>query len=174
MTGLTFAQENPLEQLEFYMGTWSIPEDEPFIVKNPKYKDLKVIDFEWGSEKRVIHSRTGIYAKNDTIMFSEGIITYNPTTNKLMWLEFQIDGNMLFEGEYRILDGNTVQREYTVHYPVGDKTIPHPEVAGWTRLYRETFIRTSDNSIDWITKTFINGKWIPGSSGGDAKAVRDK
>jgi len=167
------AQENPLEELSYYLGTWSIPKDDPFIIKRPELKNLKVIDFKWGSNNRVIHSRTGIYSENDTIIFSEGIITYNPTTNKLLWLEFQIDGTLLFDGEYKILEDNKVQREYTVYYPVGDKSIPHPGVKGWTRLYRETFIPTSTNAIDWITETFINGKWIPGMSGGDAKAVRD-
>ncbi|WP_273565832.1 hypothetical protein [Maribacter halichondriae] len=103
-------RENPLEQLSFYIGTWGLPNDDPFIQKRPNLKDLKVIDFEWGSDKRLIHSRTGIYAKNDTIMFSEGIITYNPTTSKLEWLEFQIDGNLLFQGEYRIMGSGKVQR----------------------------------------------------------------
>jgi len=168
------AQDNPLEKLSYYMGTWSLPHDDPVFKKRPKLKDLKVIDFKWGTNKKLIHSRTGLYTATDTIMFSEGIITYNPTTKKLMWLEFQLDGPFLFEGEYRIIKGNKVQREYKVHYPVGYESIPHPEAEGWTRLYRETFIPTSENNIDWITEVYINGKWLPGMSGGDTKAVRDQ
>ena len=71
---------------------------------------------------------------------------------------------MLFVGEYKLLGENKVLREYTVHYPERFKEIPHPEVKGWTRLYKETFIPTTDNSMDWI----------PGTSGGDSKAVRDQ
>lgn len=81
---------------------------------------------------------------------------------------------MLFVGEYKLLGENKVLREYTVHYPERFKEIPHPEVKGWTRLYKETFIPTTDNSMDWITKTFINDQWIPGTSGGDSRAVRDQ
>lgn len=167
-------QDNPLEQLSFYMGLWSMPEDDHFVMKNPQFKDLKIIDFEWGANKKVIHSKTGIYSGDQKRIFSEGIITYNPTTKKLVWLEFQIEGTLLFEGEYKILGNNKVQREYTVHYPEGDETIPHPDVSGWTRLYRETFIPTSENSINWVTEIYINGKWQPGISGGDTKAVRDE
>lgn len=35
------------------------------------------------------------------------------------------------------------------------------------------FVPTSENSIDWITKVYINGEWIPGISGGDTKAIRN-
>ncbi len=167
------AQENPLEGLSYYIGTWGFPKNDPFVQKRPELKDLKIIDFAWGADNKVIHSKTGIYTEGGKKMFSEGIITYNPTTNKLVWLEFQLDGPFLFEGEYVLMGNNKVQRIYTVHYPKGYKQIPHPEVSGWTRLYRETFIPTSENSIDWVTETYIEGKWKPGMSGGDTKAVRD-
>ena len=84
------SQENPLERLSYYVGTQSIAKDDPLIQKRPELKDLKVIDFKWGSDRKVIHSRTGIYTEKDTIMFSEGIITYNSTNNKLLWLEFKL------------------------------------------------------------------------------------
>ena len=122
------AQNNPLEKLSFYMGTWRLADDDPFILKNPRYKSLKVIDFRWAANERIIRSRTGMFSEEDSVLFSEGIITYNPTSNKLIWLEFQLDGNLLFEGEYTILDDNKVSREYTVHYSENTRSIPHPEV----------------------------------------------
>ena len=166
-------QNNPLAELSFYIGTWRLASEDTFIKERPQLKDLRVIDMKWGTDKRIIHSRTGIYTPTDTTLFSEGIITCNPSTDKIIWIEFQIDGPFLFEGEYKILARNKVQREYQVHYPIDYQSIPHPEIEGWTRLYRETLIPIAENEINWITEIFIGGDWMPASNGGENKAVRD-
>lgn len=176
INGLINAQENPLEQLNHYIGTWGPPPGDPIIERDPKLKDLKVIDFEWGVDKRVIWSKTGIYPDGEeAVVFSEGMITYNPTSKKLEWLEYQIMNEILFEGEYSVLEGNKVQRIYTVYYAEGYKEIPYPELEGWTRKFKETFIPTSEDGIDWITEAWIGGKWVEhGQRGMEFKAVRDK
>ena len=166
------SEDNPLEQLSFYIGTWGIPLDDAFLKKRPEMKDLKVIDFKWGKDKRVIWSRTGFFSDSINSVMSEGMISYNPTTKKIVWLEYQIDNELLFEGEYRIIKDNVVQRIYNVYYAEGYKAIPNPEVEGWTRKYRETFTPTSDNNIDWLTETYINGEWVKRGPD-DTKAVRD-
>ncbi|MDJ0646462.1 MAG: hypothetical protein QNJ57_10820 [Flavobacteriaceae bacterium] len=173
-TSVAQTQENRLEQLSFYIGTWGLPSDGLMMQKNPKMKDYKVIDLEWGAHKKVIVSRTGIYNENGEEIHSEGIITFNPNNNKLVWLEYQIENEILFEGEYVYIENNQVQRIYTVHYPAGYKTILYPELEGWTRKFRETFTPTSENTIDWLTEVLIDGKWRkhrPDRE--DAKAIRD-
>ncbi len=166
--------QNPLEKLSYYIGTWGPNLDQPMVKRNPKMKDYKVIDFSWGSNKKVIISRTGINSNQGGKISSEGIITYNPNTKKIVWLEYQIDNEILFEGEYTILDNNKVQRVYTVYYAEDYPDIPNPQLPGWTRKYRETFTPISDNTIDWLTETLIDGKWVKqGQNNGDFKAIRD-
>ncbi len=166
--------KNPLEQLSYYIGTWGAPVGHPMVKKNPKLKDLKVIDFEWGHHKKVIWSKTGIYTDEKKEVFSEGMITYNPNNKKIVWLEYQIDNEILFEGEYKILDENKVQRVYTVYYAENYPDIPNPHLDGWTRKYRETFTPTSENTIDWLTETWVDGKWIRGGqNNGEFKAIKD-
>ncbi len=167
--------KNPLEQLSYYIGIWGPPPGHPIAVKNPKMKDLKVIDFAWGKDKKVIWSKTGFYSNQKKEVFSEGMITYNPNTKKIVWLEYQIDNELLFEGEYIPLGNNKFQRVYTVYYAQDYPDIPNPHVEGWTRKYRETFTPTSQNTIDWLTESLIDGKWIKqGQNNGDFKAVRNK
>lgn len=156
------AQEhtNKLEKLSNYIGVWRPPFDHPMLEKDSKMKDLKVIDFEWGTDRKVIHSKTGFYSATKNEIMSEGLITYNPTTDKIVWIEYQIDGSMLFEGEYQLLDNQKVRRVYKVYYPIGDTTIPYPEKEGWVRTFRETFTPKSKNAIDWNTEILIDGKWV--------------
>jgi len=166
--------QNPLEQLSFYMGSWGLPSDIPMMKKNPKMKDFKVIDFQWGKDKRVIWSRTGIFSESEKDIHSEGMITYNPTTEKMVWIEYQIQNEILFEGEYMALENNIVQRVYTVFYPVGYESILYPEFDGWTRKFRETFTPTSENNIDWLTEVWIDDKWVRHKPNRDSKAIRDR
>ena len=85
------------------------------------------------------------------------------------------ENEILFEGEYVPLDDGGLQRVYTVYYTEGYESIPNPQVEGWTRLFRETFIPTSENTIDWLTEAFVDGDWVKyGRNGGDFKAVRYK
>jgi len=167
-------QENPLEQLSFYIGTWGLPSDIPMMKKNPKMKDFKVIAFEWGKDNRVIRSTTGIFSDAEKDIHSEGMITYNPTIKKIVWLEYQIMNEILFEGEYIPLEDNIVQRVYTVYYPDGYDSILYPELDGWTRKFRETFTPTSDNNIDWLTEVWIDGGWVRHRPNRDSKAIRDR
>ncbi|WP_298899107.1 tetratricopeptide repeat protein [uncultured Psychroserpens sp.] len=152
--------KNKLEELSYYIGIWQPSPDHPMLEKKPKMKDLKVIDFEWGTDRKVIYSKTGFYSATKKKVMSEGLITYNPTTDKIVWIEYQIDGSMLFEGEYQLLGDNKVRREYKVYYPKGDSTIPFPEKDGWVRTFRETFTPKSNNAIGWYTELLIDGKWI--------------
>ncbi|GAA4275158.1 hypothetical protein U6A24_17465 [Aquimarina gracilis] len=171
---LNAQSENPLEQLSYYIGTWRPNADQPMVKRNPKMKDYKVIDFNWGSNKKVIHSRTGMYANIKEEFSSEGIITYNPNTKKIVWLEYQIDNEILFEGEYKILGNNKVQRVYTVYYAENYPDIPNPQLPGWTRKYRETFTPVSKNTINWLTETLIDGKWVKQQQNNEGfKAIRD-
>jgi len=165
--------DNPLEQLSFYIGSWGLPSDIPMMKKNPKMKDFKVIDFEWGKNNKVIKSRTGIFSESEEDIHSEGIITYNPTSEKIVWLEYQITNEILFEGEYMHNGNNIVQRVYTVYYPEGYELILYPELDGWTRRFRETFTPTSKNNIDWLTEVWIDGKWVRHKPNRDSKAIRD-
>ncbi|MBQ4822013.1 hypothetical protein [Aquimarina sp. MMG016] len=168
-------QENPLEQLSYYIGTWGPPSDDPIIKRDAKYKDLKVIDFKWGHNKRVIWSKTGLFSDQKKEVYSEGMITYNPNTQKIVWLEYQIDNEILFEGEYIMLGEHKVQRVYTVFYAENYPDIPNPQLKGWTRKYRETFTPTSEHTINWLTETLIHGKWVrQGRNNEDFKAVRDQ
>ena len=168
-------QKNPLEQLSFYIGTWGPPPNDPIIDRDPKYKDLKVIDFKWGKNKRVIWSKTGLFSDQKEEVYSEGMITYNPNTQKIVWLEYQIENEILFKGEYILLGENKVQRIYTVYYSENYPDIPNPHLEGWTRKYRETFIPTSNHSIDWVTESLIHGKWVKqGRNNEDFKAIRDQ
>ncbi len=165
---------NPLEQLSHYIGTWGPPKDHPMVLNNPKMKDYKFIAFEWGKDKKVIWSKTGPLADPTMGATAEGMITYNPTTEKLVWLEYQISNEILFEGEYRLLGDNKVQREYTVYYAEGYETIPYPEREGWTRKFRETFTPITKNSIQWLTEAFIDGEWkIHNPNRKDVRAIRD-
>lgn len=163
--------DDPLKPFDYYMGKWVPPKDHP-MAKHPKLAYLQVIDFEWGANRRLIKSKTGIHSDEYNIPFSEGTITYNPMTEKIVWLEYQYDGDLLFEGEYIPLEDGGLQRLYTVYYQVGDTTIPNPQEAGWTRLYKETFTRLAADTIDWKTETFIGNKWIKAGSPGGFKAVR--
>lgn len=156
------AQEhmNKLEKLSNYIGVWRPSYDHPMLEKDLKLKNLKVIDFQWGTDRKVIHSKTGFYSATKKEIMSEGLITYNPTTDKIVYIEYQIDGSMLFEGEYQLLDNHKVRRVYDVYYPIGDTTIPYPEKEGWVRTFRETFTPKSKNAIDWSTEILIDGEWI--------------
>ena len=165
--------ENPLEKLSYYIGVWGPPNNDPMIKRDPKMINLKVIDFQWGAFKRVILSRTGLFSNDTNQVFSEGIITYNPNTKKIVWLEYQIENEILFEGEYIVLEENKIQRVYTVYYAEDYPSIPLPELPGWTRKFRETLTPTSNNNIDWLTEVWVNGKWIRhGRKGVDFKAER--
>ncbi|MEQ9426545.1 MAG: hypothetical protein RJQ09_19135 [Cyclobacteriaceae bacterium] len=165
--------EEPLKSLEYYMGIWIPPLNHPMTTNNPKMAHLQVIAFEWGAQKKVIKSTTGIISDEYNIPFSEGTITYNPLTKKIVWLEYQYDGDLLFEGEYKPLADGSMERLYTVYYVEGDKTIPNPQEGGWTRLYRETFTPFHQDTIAWKTETYIGEKWIKAGSDG-FKAVRKK
>lgn len=165
--------DEPLKSLEFYIGRWGLSKEDPMVQKRPQLADLRVIDFEWGDGRQLIRSKTGIYGKEQKIPFSEGIITYNPLSEKLVWVEYQFYNKILFEGEYVPLTDGKVQRVYTVYYAEGYDAIPLPELEGWTRKFRETFIPTSDDTIDWVTEVFIGDKWVKhGQSGGETKAIR--
>ncbi|GAA4276568.1 hypothetical protein [Aquimarina mytili] len=167
--------ENPLELFSYYIGTWGPTPNDIMVRKNPKMIDFKVISFEWGHDKKVIRSTTGIFSDHENNVFSEGIITYNPNTKKIVWLEYQIKNEILFEGEYHSLGDHKIERVYTVYYAKDYPDIPNPQVKGWTRKYRETFTPTSDTTINWLTETWIDGKWIrQGQNNGDFKAVKDK
>ncbi|WP_421764717.1 hypothetical protein [Ekhidna sp.] len=168
------AKDSPLQVFDYYMGVWLLPSDHPGVLRNPILADLQVINFSWGKQKKLIHSSTGIVSVNKKIPFSEGIITVNPTTKSITWLEYQYEGDLLFEGEYIPLDNGSLQRLYTVRYVEGDKTIPNPDEPGWSRLYRETFIPFSKDTIDWVTETYIDGKWIEAGTPGGSSAVRKK
>ncbi|MEP1033759.1 hypothetical protein [Ekhidna sp.] len=164
---------DPLAVFEYYMGKWIPPLDHP-MAQNPKLIHLQVIDFEWGASRMLIRSKTGIHSPEYNIPFSEGTITYNPLTEKIIWLEYQYDGDLLFEGEYIALENGGLQRIYTVYYQEGYEAIPNPKEEGWTRLYKETFTPIGTDTIDWKTETFINEKWIKAGSPGGFKAVRKK
>ncbi len=169
------AQENPLELLSYYIGNWGPTANDIMVQKNPKMIDFKVISFEWGADRKVIWSKTGIFSDQENTVFSEGMITYNPNTQKIVWLEYQIENELLFEGEYNYFGKDKVQRVYTVYYAKDYPDIPNPHLKGWTRKYRETFTPTSDTTIHWLTETLANGKWIKqGQNNGDFKAVKDK
>ncbi|MEQ8424030.1 MAG: hypothetical protein RIA63_04920 [Cyclobacteriaceae bacterium] len=165
---------DPLRAFDYYMGTWVLPSNHPAVKRSPKFANFQVIDFRWGGEKKLIHSATGIVSQNENTPFSEGIISINPRTKKIVWLEYQYDGDLLFEGEYVYLENNVLQRLYTVHYAEGYKDIPNPQEEGWTRLYRETFIPTSADTIDWKTETYIGKKWIEAGTPGGSSAIRRK
>ncbi len=166
---------NPLEQLSYYIGTWGPHPDDIMVKKDLKMKDFKVIDFKWGKNKRVIWSRTGVFSDQKEEISSEGMITYNPNTQKIVWLEYQIDNELLFEGEYILLGENKVQRVYTVYYAKDYPDIPNPQLEGWTRKYRETFTPTSNHTIDWLTEARVDGTWVKqGQNNGDFKAVKDQ
>ncbi|MEP5612245.1 MAG: hypothetical protein ABJP45_08345 [Cyclobacteriaceae bacterium] len=169
----TAAQEvaDPLKSLEYYIGIWVPPADHP-MAKDPKLRHLRVIDFEWGANRKLVRSKTGIHSEEYNIPFSEGTITYNPMSEKMVWLEYQYDGDLLFQGEYISLENGGLQRIYTVFYAEGYESIPNPKEPGWTRLYRETFTRLAADTIDWKTETYIGGKWIKAGSSGGFKAVR--
>ncbi|MEP1097395.1 MAG: hypothetical protein ABJG78_19920 [Cyclobacteriaceae bacterium] len=169
----TRAQEvnDPLKPLEYYMGVWIPPKDHP-MGKDPKMAHLQVINFEWGANRKLVRSTTGIHSQEYNIPFSEGTITYNPMSEKIVWLEYQYDGDLLFEGEYLSLENGGLQRIYTVYYAKEDKSIPNPQEAGSTRLYRETFTPLAADTIGWKTETYIGNEWIKAGSGGGFKAVR--
>jgi hypothetical protein len=163
--------DDPLKPLENYIGIWLPSSDVP-MANDPKFKHLQVINFEWGAGKKVVKSSTGIYSDDYNIPFSEGTITYNPMSKKIVWIEYQYDGDLLFEGEYITLENGGLQRLYTVYYLVGTNTIPNPEEGGWSRIYRETFTPIAADTIAWKTETFIDNKWIKGASADGFKAVR--
>lgn len=158
-TGLAQETESPLDPLAFYIGEWGPPVNDDFLKDNPQYKDLVVISFKWGENKKVIWSTTGIVTPGAEKPFSEGIITHNPLSDKLVWLEYQHENEILFEGEYTVLEDGNVQRTYAVYYPEGYDEILYPEEEGWVRHFRETFIRVSDDLIDWKTEALVRGKW---------------
>ncbi len=66
--------DNPLVAFDYYMGVWLLPSDHPAVAYNPKLVDLQVISFKWGTQRKVIHSTTGIVSEEDNIPFSEGLI----------------------------------------------------------------------------------------------------
>ncbi|WP_139135338.1 hypothetical protein [Roseivirga sp. 4D4] len=175
--GIAIAQEkeSPLEPLAFYIGEWGPPSNDDFLKANPQYKDLRVISFKWGQNKKVIWSTTGIATPGAEKTNSEGIITFNPLNEKLVWLEYQHENEILFEGEYTVLADGNIQRTYAVYYPEGYTQIPYPELEGWVRNFRETFVRVSDDLIDWKTEALVRGKWqMHGPKGKKFQAERKK
>ncbi len=175
-TSSSFAQKavNPLDAFSYYMGTWSLPGEHSMISSNPKMAAFKVIDFSWGKNHRVIWLRTGMFSDDIDEIFSEGMITYNPNTSNIVWLEYQIQNEILFEGVYTFLPNKCLERVYTVYYAENYTSIPLPELPAWTRKFRETFTPVSDNEIDWLTEVWVNNQWKKhGRNGGHSKAVRD-
>jgi hypothetical protein len=93
----------------------------------------------------------------------QGMIYWNPATEKVEFIAVGGPGDgegRLFQGEYRLREDGTIEREYDVHYrTLAD--IPGEVFGGSRRRYLETVTFVTPDSITTTLKWWHDGAWRP-------------
>ncbi len=149
-----------LAALEPLIGKWRSSldpryKDHPMIKRfNPDLKPNELV-FKWGEEKKIIHVadiQIDQPADGQNTRFIEGMVLWNPAEKKMVMVEYNVQDDLYFEGEYRILeDGKIIQRIYTTAFPDGSVG-KFREQWVWDDLEKKSF--------KWITESFRNGKFV--------------
>jgi hypothetical protein len=120
--------------------------------------------YQWTVGRRAMVMREGYPAGGDPLAADlEGLIYWNPATEKVEFVAVAGHGDgqgRLFQGEYRLREDGTIEREYDVYYrTLAD--IPGERFGGSRRRYLETMRMVTGDSAHTTLQWWHDGAWRP-------------
>ncbi|MCI0553938.1 MAG: alpha/beta hydrolase, partial [Anaerolineae bacterium] len=170
----TARKEIPTGYFEAFIGEWEAPDEVK--EKHPELKGKIQKIFAWGSHKRPVRILEGCpYNQKDNCML-EGFSFWNPVTGRVEYHAYNNEADLLYKGEYTLLEKDKLQMAFEVHYPNDHDFAKrgHPVI-----LFRVTYALRDRDTLD-INITYFNKKdnrWDPwgGDDGkGNYVAIRRK
>jgi hypothetical protein len=121
-------------------------------------------NYVWVVGKRAMVLRESFAAGADPLTgLVQGMIYWNPATEKVEFMAVagpDEGQGRLFQGEYRLREDGTIEREYDVYYrTMAD--IPGEVFGGSRRRYLETVTFVTADSITTTLKWWHDGAWRP-------------
>lgn len=139
---------SPLAFFEPFMGPWVAHPDWEPIADDPALAELVPLNFRWGPAKQSIRFCEGLpraLGEHDAC----GLVVWNASTLQAEFRAFQVSGSLVFDGYYEMAGADTMRRIYDVIRPDGS-----------VDRYRETFVLSRPDLIDWRTDRFQDGEWV--------------
>ncbi|MEW6212561.1 MAG: alpha/beta hydrolase [Acidobacteriota bacterium] len=167
-------KETPIKYFEAFIGEWEAPPDVK--EKHPELKGKIQKIFEWGSHKRPVRILEGCLFNQRGDCMLEGFSFWNPVTGRVEYYAYNNEADLLYKGEYTLLEKDKLHMVFEVFYPSDHDFAKrgHPVI-----LFRVAYSLRNADTLD-INILYFNKKdnrWDPwgGDDGkGNYVAVRRK
>ncbi len=142
---------SPLAFLEPLIGSWSTDSETDFVA----------FRFEWADPSRkILRFFEGIPGGDLDRRILEQLVTFNPRTDEVVALGYQLQGDFLYEGTFRPQQDGYV-REYQVTYPLDQEFRNEQDrERGWI-LYRDRCRLEAPDRLHCFTEQQRTGEWQP-------------
>lgn len=142
-----------------FLGEWLPDPADPTLKHNPQVRDRVVLSLQLASGGHFVRIFEGYPVSGSRERAAlEGMAVVNPTAQRIDFVAATRFG-WSFTGQYHPTPDGALERIYTVSYPVGETRIPEPELAGWTRRFREIYSPVNDQRMDVTLQIDRDGEW---------------
>ncbi len=151
-------KEIPTGYVEAFIGEWEAPPEVK--EKRPELKGKIQKIFAWGSHQRPVRILEGCpYNQKDNCML-EGFSFWNPVTGRVEYHAYNNEADLLYKGEYTLLEKDKLQMAFEVHYPTDHDFAKrgHPVI-----LFKVAYALRNADTLD-INIMYFNKKdnrWDP-------------